>query len=54
MTRAEVGARHMWRLFEPVHVVTYFAAEARAAFEDAGLRGFWRGVGVPEPTGGTS
>jgi hypothetical protein len=33
----------MWTLFEPVHVVTYFAPEARAAFEEAGLRGFWRG-----------
>jgi hypothetical protein len=36
-------ARQMWTLFEPVHVVTYFSAEARAAFEAAGLRGFWRG-----------
>lgn len=36
-------ARRMWTLFEPVHVVTYFAAEARSAFEAAGLRGFWRG-----------
>jgi hypothetical protein len=33
----------MWTLFEPVHVVTYFAPEARQAFEQAGLRGFWRG-----------
>jgi hypothetical protein len=33
----------MWTFFEPVHVVTYFAPEARAAFEEAGLRGFWRG-----------
>ncbi|MFD3456698.1 hypothetical protein ACFWVC_31550 [Streptomyces sp. NPDC058691] len=33
----------MWRLLEPVHAVTYFAPEARAACEDAGLRGFWRG-----------
>jgi hypothetical protein len=37
------AARRMWTLFEPVHVVTYFTAEARAGFEDAGLRGFWRG-----------
>jgi hypothetical protein len=37
------AARRMWILFEPVHVVTYFSAEARAAFEQAGLRGFWRG-----------
>ncbi len=36
-------ARRMWTLFEPVHAVTYFAAEARSAFEQAGLRGFWRG-----------
>jgi hypothetical protein len=36
-------ARRMWALFEPVHVVTYFSAEARDAFEKAGLRGFWRG-----------
>src|ERR1022692_125094 len=40
---AEQAARRMWTLFEPVHAVTYFAAEARAAFETAGLRGFWRG-----------
>jgi hypothetical protein len=33
----------MWTLFEPVHVVTYFSAESRSAFEAAGLRGFWRG-----------
>lgn len=36
-------ARALWWLFEPVHAVTYFAPEARAAFEAAGLRGFWRG-----------
>src|ERR1700741_1971918 len=36
-------ARAMWTLFEPVHAVTYFAAEARPAYEQAGLRGFWRG-----------
>jgi hypothetical protein len=33
----------MWMLFEPIHAVTYFAPEARSAFEQAGLRGFWRG-----------
>jgi hypothetical protein len=33
----------MWTLFEPIHAVTYFAPEARSAFEQAGLRGFWRG-----------
>ncbi|MER6139720.1 hypothetical protein ABT174_06650 [Streptomyces sparsogenes] len=36
-------ARAMWPLFEPIHAVTYFAPEALAAYEDAGLRGFWRG-----------
>ncbi len=36
-------ARRMWTLFEPLHAVTYFAPEGRAAFEAAGLRGFWRG-----------
>lgn len=36
-------ARVMWTLFEPLHAVTYFAPESKAAFEDAGLRGFWRG-----------
>jgi hypothetical protein len=35
--------RHMWTLFEPIHDVTYFHPAARAAFEAAGLRGFWRG-----------
>jgi hypothetical protein len=33
----------MWTLYEPVHAVTYFAPEARRAWEAAGLRGFWRG-----------
>jgi hypothetical protein len=33
----------MWTLFEPIHAVTYFTPEARGAFEEAGLRGFWRG-----------
>ncbi|MCD0484269.1 hypothetical protein LO771_18170 [Streptacidiphilus sp. ASG 303] len=33
----------MWRLTEPLHAVTYFTPEAAAAFEAAGLRGFWRG-----------
>jgi len=37
------SARLMWTLLEPLHAVTYFAPQARAAFEEAGLRGFWRG-----------
>ena len=36
-------ARRVWQLYEPLHAVTYFADQARTAFEDAGLRGFWRG-----------
>ena len=36
-------ARAKWTLCEPLHAVTYFAPESRAAFEAAGLRGFWRG-----------
>ncbi|MBT2366627.1 hypothetical protein J7E88_15225 [Streptomyces sp. ISL-10] len=36
-------ARTLWSLIEPVHAVTYFAPESHAAFEAAGLRGFWRG-----------
>jgi hypothetical protein len=36
-------AQRMWRLFEPVHAVTYFAPASMAAWEDAGVRGYWRG-----------
>ncbi len=36
-------ARRMWSLFEPVHAVTYFTPEARAAYQAAGVSGFWRG-----------
>jgi Helix-turn-helix family len=43
VAEAAHAARTMWTLFEPVHAVTYFAPEARGAFEEAGLRGFWRG-----------
>jgi hypothetical protein len=42
-TAAAAAARQMWMLAEPVHVMTYFTAESRAAYEAAGLRGFWRG-----------
>lgn len=43
MEEAERSARTLWTLIEPVHAVTYFAPQCRAAFEEAGLRGFWRG-----------
>jgi len=49
-------ARSMWTLFEPIHAVTYFAPEARSAYEQAGLRGFWRGyfAGRAAPLGTVS
>jgi hypothetical protein len=49
-------ARLMWTLFEPVHDVTYFSPQARASFEAAGLRGFWRGyfAGRAAPLGPVS
>lgn len=43
MDSAARVARRLWTLFEPVHAVTYFSPEARSAFTEAGLRGFWRG-----------
>jgi hypothetical protein len=36
------AARRLWSLFEPLHAVTYFTPQAAAAFEAAGLTGFWR------------
>ncbi len=36
-------ARRLWALAEPYHALTYFAAESRAAAQERGLRGFWRG-----------
>jgi hypothetical protein len=36
-------ARRLWLVAEPFHALTYFAPESRRAFEEAGLRGFWRG-----------
>lgn len=46
----------MWTLFEPVHIISYFAAEPRAEFEKAGVRGFWRGyfAGRAAPLGRTA
>ena len=35
--------RRLWTVLEPIHAVTYFAPQARSAFEEAGYRGFWRG-----------
>lgn len=36
-------ARRFFDRFEPVHAVTYFSPESRAAFDDLGYRGFWMG-----------
>jgi len=38
-----VAARRLWALGEPFHALTYFADEARTAFDAVGLRGFWAG-----------
>lgn len=36
-------ARRFFDRLEPVHAVTYFAPEARAALDNLGYRGFWMG-----------
>ncbi|MDR3650007.1 MAG: hypothetical protein P4L20_13015 [Acidimicrobiales bacterium] len=36
-------ARAMWKLFEPLHALTYFAPECIEEFGTAGLKGFWMG-----------
>jgi hypothetical protein len=43
MGREPKLARRFFDRFEPVHQVTYFAPEARAAFDGLGYRGFWMG-----------
>ena len=43
MQRTPELARHLYDRFEPVHAVTYFAPEARAALDNLGYRGFWMG-----------
>jgi hypothetical protein len=43
MQRVPELARHLYDRFEPVHTVTYFAPEARAALDNLGYRGFWMG-----------
>src|SRR6516225_5381490 len=43
MRRQPQLARRFFDRFEPVHAVTYFAPEARAAFDGLGYRGFWMG-----------
>jgi hypothetical protein len=36
-------ARCLWKLFEPLHAVTYFAPECIDEYAAAGLKGFWMG-----------
>ncbi|SOX56768.1 hypothetical protein MAAFP003_5479 [Mycobacterium ahvazicum] len=43
MRRKPELARRFFDRFEPVHAVTYFAPEARAALDELGYRGFWMG-----------
>jgi hypothetical protein len=43
MTAVMIDSRHMWRLYEPIHAVIYFSAEARAVTDALGMRGFWMG-----------
>ncbi len=38
-----IESRALWRSFETVHAVTYFADESRSAAAAAGLKGFWMG-----------
>jgi hypothetical protein len=37
------GLRALWRRFEPIHAVVYFAPEGRDQYGAAGLRGGWMG-----------
>ncbi|HZU49071.1 MAG TPA: hypothetical protein VFA16_17725 [Mycobacterium sp.] len=43
MQRLPESARRFYDRFEPIHAVTYFAPEARAALDALGYRGFWMG-----------
>lgn len=43
MSRPTTVARRLFDRIEPVHAVTYFAPEARAALDGLGYRGFWMG-----------
>ena len=35
--------RAMWKVLEPYHAMIYFAPEARTAYSEAGLKGYWMG-----------
>ena len=36
-------ARRLWQRYEQYHALTYFAPESFAAYQGAGLEGFWDG-----------
>jgi hypothetical protein len=36
-------SRAMWKLFEPLHALTYFADECLEEYKAVGLKGFWMG-----------
>src|SRR5665213_231365 len=40
---APTVARKMWRVFDTLHAVTYFAPECDEEFRACGLKGFWMG-----------
>lgn len=37
------AARLAWRRLEPYHAIIYFAPEARQAYKEIGLKGYWMG-----------
>lgn len=56
MATREHLARALWTVFEPIHAVTYFSPEARAAFAAIGLPRYWDGyfAGRSAPLGAVS
>jgi hypothetical protein len=57
VTERALVERELWRVLEAVHTVVYFAPEAKAAYRELGLRGYWMGyfasrsapLGTPGP-----
>ncbi len=43
MSERSADGQRLARGLNPYHAVTYFSPESKQAFEDVGLRGFWRG-----------
>jgi hypothetical protein len=40
---SEPVARRLWRVYEPIHAVVYFAPETAGAYKRLGLKGGWMG-----------